>query len=157
MDFPNPYLWRWTIDTVTGKVKEEQIDDRSAEFPRVADAHVAQPHRYGYMMGFSAGLTDDPAEAEGSILKYDRVAGTRTSIEFGKGRVGGEPVFAAASGAKSEDDGYLMTYVYDASTDASELVVFDASTMSSTPVASVQLPRVPSGFHGSWIPATVAN
>ena len=37
MDFPLPLLWRWVIDTRTGKVTEEQIDDRSGEFPRVND------------------------------------------------------------------------------------------------------------------------
>jgi carotenoid cleavage dioxygenase len=157
MDFPNPYLWRWTIDTTTGKVKEEQIDERPAEFPRVADANVGRPHRYGYMMGFSGDVANDPADAQGAILKYDRQTGVRSSIELGKGRVGGEPVFAPAANAKNEDDGYLMTFVYDASKNASEYVVFDASTMSAEPVASVQLPRIPSGFHGSWIPASVAD
>jgi len=157
MDFPEPFLWRFTIDTVTGKVHEEQIDDRSAEFPRVADANVGRPHRYGYMMGFNTGHPDRPESAEGAIIKYDRKAGTSSTINLGRGRIGGEPVFAPAANPKNEDDGYLMTYVYDASKNASEYVVFDASTMSSEPVASVALPRVPSGFHGSWVPADVAD
>ena len=50
MDFPLPQFWRWTIDTTTGKVHEEQVDDRPGEFPRVADSVVGLPHRYGYMM-----------------------------------------------------------------------------------------------------------
>jgi len=50
-----------------------------------------------------------------------------------------------------------MTYVYNAATDDSEFVIFDASTMSAEPVATVQLPRVPFGFHGSWVPAAIAN
>lgn len=34
----------------------------------------------------------------------------------------------------------------------SELVVFDAQTMSSTPVCRLRLPqRVPLGFHGAWV------
>ena len=61
-------------------------------------------------------------------------------------------MFAPAANAKSEDDGYLMTYVYDASTDSSSFVIMDAASMDDEPVAVVQLPRVPSGFHGSWIP-----
>ena len=58
MDFPPPVLWRWTIDMKSGKVTEEQIDDRSAEFPRVADSVIGLKHRYGYMMGMS--LDADP-------------------------------------------------------------------------------------------------
>lgn len=156
MDFPNPYLWRWTIDTRTGKVREEQIDDRPAEFPRVADSVVGLKHRYGYMMGMSGGSGEDPMSASGAILKYDREVGVRTVIELGRGCAPGEPVFAPAATARSEDDGYLMTYVYDAKSDSSRFVIMDARTMDRTPVASIELPRIPSGFHGSWIPASVA-
>ena len=69
----------------------------------------------------------------------------------------GEPVFVPRESSKSEDDGYLMTYVYDAASNASEFVIFDASSMSNEPVAAVQLPRVPSGFHGSWVSSSVAD
>jgi carotenoid cleavage dioxygenase-like enzyme len=158
MDFPSPELWRWTINTVTGKVAEEQIDDQAAEFPRVADSVVGLKHRYGYMMSMSEpGNPDDPMSASGAILKYDRENGGRTEIQFGQGRVGGEPVFVPSANPKSEDDGYLMTYVYDASSDSSSLVIMDAATMDNTPVASIDLPRIPNGFHGSWVPASVAN
>lgn len=156
VDFPPPHLWRFTIDTVTGRVHEEQVDDRAAEFPRVADAQIGKPHRYGYMFS-SSGRPDRPEEQAGAILKYDRQRGTRASIEFGKGRVGGEPVFAPAAGAAHEDDGYLMTFVYDASRNASEFVIHDAASMDSEPLARVLLPRIPSGFHGSWVPSSVAD
>ena len=102
----------------------------------------------------------DPSTAEGAILKYDRETGTRTSIELGKGRQPGEPVFvpsATQATTGAEDDGYLMTYVYDAESDASQYVIFDAATMSDEPVATVALPRVPFGFHGSWVPTEVAD
>ncbi|MGI9328095.1 MAG: carotenoid oxygenase family protein [Pseudomonadales bacterium] len=158
MDFPAPELWRWTIDTSTGKVHEEQIDDRSAEFPRVADSVIGLKHRYGYMMSMSEpGSSDDPMSAAGAILKYDREKGERTEIEFGRGRVGGEPVFVPSANPKSEDDGYLMTYVYDAQSDSSRFVIMDAATMDHTPVASIELPRIPGGFHGSWVAASVAD
>ena len=157
MDFPPPELWRWTIDTTTGKVHEEQIDDRSAEFPRVADSVVGLKHRFGYMMSSSEGGFDDPTNASGAILKYDRDTGVRSDIEFGRGRVCGEPVFVPCADPKSEDDGYLMTYVYDAGSDSSQFVIMDAASMDSTPVAAIDLPRVPNGFHGSWIPALVAD
>jgi carotenoid cleavage dioxygenase-like enzyme len=158
MDFPSPELWRWTIDTATGTVREEQIDDRPAEFPRVADAVVGLPHRYGYMMGIPDNASyDDPMSQSGTLLKYDRTTGTSTELPLGTGRVPGEPVFVPAEGGTAEDDGYLMTYVYDATSDTSSLVVLDATTMDPSPIASVELPRIPHGFHGSWIPASVAD
>ena len=155
MDFPPPELWRWTIDTVSGKVHEEQVDDRPAEFPRVADSVIGMKHRYGYLAGMSQ--TKDPSEASGAILKYDRETGVRSDIEFGRGRTGGEPVFVPAANSSAEDDGYLMTYIYDASSDSSSFVIMDAASMASEPVASIDLPRIPGGFHGSWIDASVAN
>jgi carotenoid cleavage dioxygenase len=158
MDFPPPELWRFTIDMKTGAVHEEQIDERPAEFPRVADSVVGHKHRYGYMMVASNfGAADDPKKARGGIRKYDRETGKDTEIDFGQGRQGGEPVFAPAADPKSEDDGYLMTYVYDADTDSSEFVIMDAKSMDNAPVASIDLPRIPSGFHGSWIPASVVS
>ena len=158
MDFPPPELWRFTIDTTTGKVREEQVDDRSAEFPRVADSVIGLKHRYGYMMSMSEpGSPDDPMSASGAILKYDRETGARSAIELGRGRVGGEAVFAPSADPKSEDDGYLMTFVYDAHSDSSRFVIMDAATMDNEPVASIELPRIPNGFHGSWIPASVAD
>jgi carotenoid cleavage dioxygenase len=158
MDFPMPELWRFTIDTVTGRVREEQIDDRPAEFPRVPDSRVGLPHRYGYMMGMPDNPNyEDPIHQRGSILKYDRVTGERREFDLGMGRTSGEPVFAAAADARNEDDGYLMTYVYDANADASSFIIIDAATMDAEPVAEVTLPRIPFGFHGSWVPADVAN
>jgi carotenoid cleavage dioxygenase len=155
-DHPFPHLWRWTIDTASGSVHEEQVDDHPGEFPRVADAVVGLEHRYGYETVIPEAVSyDDPSRSAGAIAKYDRHTGARTEIAVGQGRHPGEAVFVPAGGATAEDDGYLMTFVYDAATDASELVMWDASTMDDTPVASVALPRIPFGFHGSWVPASV--
>ena len=158
MDFPPPQLWRWTIDTTTGKVREEQIDDRPAEFPRVADSVVGLKHRYGYMMAIPDNPDyTDPANQTGAIIKYDRETGERTEHVLGRGRLPGEPVFVPADGGASEDDGYLMTFVYEADTDTSSFIVLDAATMDPTPVASIDLPRIPFGFHGNWIDSSVAG
>jgi carotenoid cleavage dioxygenase len=158
MDFPSPDLWRWTIDRKSGKVSEEQVDDRSAEFPRVADSVIGLKHRYGYMMGMALDANpDDPMSTSGAILKYDREKGERSDIDFGRGRMGGESVFVPSANPNAEDDGYLMTFVYDAQSDSSQFVIMDAASMDNEPVASIDLPRVPSGFHGSWVPASVAD
>jgi carotenoid cleavage dioxygenase len=100
---------------------------------------------------------NDPSRYCGTIAKYDRQTGERVLLELGNGRLPGEAVFVPAETGAAEDDGYLMTYVFNAATNASELAVFDAATMSPDPVATVHLPRVPFGFHDNWGPATVVD
>ncbi len=64
-----------------------------------------------------------------------------------------EPVFVPASSEAGEDEGWVMTYVYDRSRDSSDLAIIDAADFTGKPVATITLPqRVPFGFHGSWIP-----
>ena len=158
MDFPDPALHRWTLDTATGAFRDEQIDDLPAEFPRVPDSLVGLEHRYGYMMkNAGTAMIENPLSCNGEILKYDRETGERTSVDVGRGRLPGESSFVPSADPTSEDDGYLMTFVYDAELDASEFAIYDAQTMSDEPVATVQLPRVPFGFHGNWVDATVVD
>ncbi|MFT6437665.1 MAG: carotenoid cleavage dioxygenase [Candidatus Azotimanducaceae bacterium] len=142
-----PVLHRWTIDQSTGKVSESQLDDRAVDFPRVPDSLVGLPYRYGYTAEFG---NNGPTAS--SFLKYDMQTGECKAHELKGGRAGGEPVFVPAQGATSEDDGYLLSFVYDPAENVSELRIVDASSMAAKPVATVQLPvRVPAGFHGSWI------
>ncbi len=142
-------LHRWIIDPAAGKVIEQPLDDRPADFPRVADRVVGLPHRYGYMMATGADFESFGQE----LYKYDLRTGRSWTCRFGPGFAAGEPVFVAAPGAKSEDEGWLLTYVYDAARDKSDLVILDATAIEKGPIARVHLPRrVPNGFHGSWIP-----
>jgi carotenoid cleavage dioxygenase len=86
----------------------------------------------------------------GELLKYDLESGKSWALPMGPGNGAGEPVFARAG--KGEDEGYILTFVYDAARDASDLVIIDAQRFEHGPVARVHLPRrVPYGFHGSWI------
>jgi carotenoid cleavage dioxygenase len=141
-----PTLERWTVDTSAGKVLEERLDDRGEEFPRVDERVVGRLHRYGY----SAKVGID--FAHGPLLKHDLKQGTTTVHDFGKGRVTGEAVFIPRAPDAAEDDGWVMSIVYDATSDSSELVILDAQDFTSPPVATVHLPqRVPFGFHGNWV------
>ena len=67
----------------TGKVREEQIDDRPAEFPRVADSVVGLQHRYGYMMAHprQPGLRrpDEPVGRDPEVRPRDRRSAPRST------------------------------------------------------------------------------
>jgi len=141
-----PRLDRWTVNPKTQKISEQQIDDRAQEFPRIHPELNSKPYRYGYSLAVGS-------KAFPAIYKHDMQTGESASFDLGPGRHGAEPNFVPKHAAESEDDGYLMTYVYDESRKASELIILDARDLSRPALAQVRLPvRVPYGFHGSWVP-----
>jgi carotenoid cleavage oxygenase len=149
-----PTLDRWTIDLDGGKVIEERLDDRAQEFPRVDDRVVGHRHRCGYTT--TVGINDEWVRF-GQLLKHDLQAGTTEAHDFGRGMHASEGVFVHASDDAGEDEGWVLSVVYDESRDGSDLVVLDATDFSGPPVATVRLPqRVPFGFHGSWVPEGAA-
>jgi len=146
-----PLLWRWTIDTVAGTVREEQLGDQPLEFPRVDERLVGRAHRWGYGSGIRRQELDNGFGGE--LIRIDGKSGEMTRVDLGDGRTGGEWVMVPRHGAAAEDDGWLMTLVHDAATDRAELLVLPAADPADGPVARVLLPnRVPLGFHGNWIP-----
>ncbi len=144
-----PFLHRWRFNLKTGAVKEERLDDTPGEFPRVNEQFVGQPTRYGYLGRMAPGSLP---KFDG-LIKYDLASGSSQTHEFGRGRYGGEGVFAPRPDATAEDDGWVITFVQDEEQELSELVVVDAREMTAEPVARILIPqRVPYGFHGAWIP-----
>jgi carotenoid cleavage dioxygenase-like enzyme len=138
-------LWRWTIDLAAGIVREQQLDDRGCEFPRIDDRLAGLPARYGYTSAMRG-------PHGGAIHRYDLERGTVASHQFGEGQAPGEAVFAAADD-RPGGPGWLMSFVYDATTNGSDLVILDAGDLAAPPAARIHLPRrVPAGFHGNWLP-----
>jgi len=145
-----PFLYEWRLNITSGEVIERKLCDLPAEFPRIHPQLMGQPTRYGY----SALLTPSSSGVNiTGVFKYDFTENkVKNQITWGPGRTGGECVFVPRENATSEDDGYLLTYVYDENTQKSEFVVINAKTMSSDYVARVVLPqRVPAGFHGIFV------
>src|SRR5256885_1613234 len=93
-----PCLARWTIDVGAGKVREEQVDDRPQEFPRVDERLVGRRHRYGYALALGKGI-----EPSDTVLKHDAVRGTTMRRSFGEGRYAGEFVFEPNTPDAAED------------------------------------------------------
>lgn len=144
---PSPNLHRWTINLATGDVSESPVDDVAIDFPRLSPDRVGLQNRYGYF-----GQFDPVVPTIRSYHKYDIETGARATHQLAPGRLGSEAVFVPAADATSEDDGYVMTFVYDSATDTSELAILDASQFAADPIARIHLPvRVPFGFHGTWI------
>ncbi|MGB1253523.1 MAG: carotenoid oxygenase family protein [Candidatus Promineifilaceae bacterium] len=145
------HLHRWTFNLITGQMHEEQLDDRVAEFPRYNEDLTGRRNRYSY-----TGHGTMPEAGKGQLfyglIKYDLQTGTSMEHSFGRNRYGGEAAFIPHPDASAEDDGWLVTLVFDQESEQSELVVVHAQHLDQPPVARVLIPqRVPYGFHTIWI------
>ena len=142
-------MTRWTIDTASHAVKEETLDRRNCDFPRLDPRLEGQPNRFGYSTEFADGAGLEMK----NLIKYD-LDGRKTEIhEFGEGVAPGEGVFAPAAPDSGEDEGFILVMTHDDKKQQSELQILDAQNFVGEPVARVQIPvRVPIGFHGNWLP-----
>jgi carotenoid cleavage dioxygenase len=146
-----PTLERWHLDGHGAPVKEERLDDRGQEFPRIDERHLGLPHRYGYSV--TVGQTDDILGTESGLIRHDLAATTSEVRQFGAGATIGEGVFVPRSSTSPEGEGWVMTLVHQGETDSSSLFILNAEDLCGEPQAVVHLPqRVPAGFHGNWVP-----
>jgi carotenoid cleavage dioxygenase len=146
-----PWLERWRVDPLNGRLEASQLDDRPVEFPRIDDSLAGRPYRYGYAVEMERREDTDTFTG---LIRYDLVRDEAVHWDPGEGRAPGEPVFVRAADGHADDEGYVLSVVYDPGRNASDLVVLDASSFARPPLAVVHLPaRVPFGFHGSWVPA----
>lgn len=112
-------------------------------------SRIGRPNRYVY----NVHISPESTLLFDGIVKYDVTTGTDERWWCGPGRWASESPFAPRANAVSDDDGYLVSFVYDQLENRSEVVILDAADITSGPVARVLLPqRVPIGFHATWVP-----
>lgn len=154
-------LYEMRFNLKNGLASQKRLSVSAVDFPRVNESYTGRKQRYVY-----GTILDSIAKVTG-IIKFDlhaepenekeklEVGGNVSGIfDLGPGRFGSEAVFVPRQpGTESEeDDGYLIHFVHDENTGKSSVNVIDAKTMSSDPVAVVELPkRVPYGFHAFFV------
>jgi len=142
-------LYCWRFNMKTGDVKEGPLDDNNTEFPMMNTAYLGKKSQYSYNMHIS----EERTLLFDAIVKYDVHTGQSKTFDMGPGRYCSESPFAAKANPNSEDDGYLLTFVHDEREKLSELLIIDAKSMDSEPIAKIRIPQtVPIGFHACWAP-----
>ena len=143
-------LHRAVIDAAAGRFTDEERAPVGCEFPRVA--RPAQQNRFVYVAAHS----DDEA-ARGM---FDRVArvdldrGAVESVALGPAQYPSEPLFVRRPDARDEDDGWLLTLVYDGASDTSGVAVLDARDLGRGAIARAWFDHhLPFTFHGNFAPA----
>ncbi len=154
IDLETLKLYRWRLNLKTGSVNEEVIDSVPNEFPRIDDRLMGRKMRYVYASRVAGYMKPKPLFD--GIIKYDLETGSTETHELGRGRFCGECTFAPNPDGKDDDDGWLLTFVWDAVAKQAELLIIDAQDVTNKPMARVLIPeRVPYGFHATWLPSEV--
>lgn len=144
----------WRFNLRTGETKERVIDDIiNQEFGVINSWMQGYKTRYAWnvLMG-RCNRAEDPRFC--GLVRYDLERNVCTTYHEGVGKWFSEAPFAPRDNWKSEDDGYLVGFMWDDNTQSSSVLVFDARDVTVGPIARIRLPQpVPNGFHGTWVSA----
>jgi carotenoid cleavage dioxygenase-like enzyme len=140
---PPAKLERFRLSPTTGEVEVESLLDEPIELPRINYGRCHErPYRYVWGVGVGTGWLD-------RIVKGDVVA-RESAVWHEEGCYPGEPVFVAAPDGREEDEGALLSVVFDGQKGNSFLLVLDARTLDE--LARVEVPHhIPFGFHGQFV------
>ncbi len=142
---------RYVINLKKNCIYQEILAHESYEFQIVNPHRLGHKHRHGYFT-----YSNDTALQDTGIAQFDMANGHRELFDFGSNFLVGEPVFASRpgtiySGAEPEEEGWLLSQVFDLTTQTSFFAVFAANRIGDGPIARILLEHhVPISFHGCW-------
>lgn len=145
VDAARSFFERVVIDPRKGTMSREQVIPDVCEFPIVAPATETHDARYAYPM-----VTRDHRDVVG---KLDLRRGAVQVADMGPDRSAGESSFVPRARPTSEDDGWLITQVYDAKKHRTGAAVIDAKHVERGALGYAWLDHhVPPPIHGTWVP-----
>ncbi|KAK8553520.1 hypothetical protein V6N13_062322 [Hibiscus sabdariffa] len=169
--FPRPYEWR--LNRKTGDVKERNLagTEFAMDFPFINEAFIGLQNKYGFSQ-----VRDSVASSASGMAKYGGLAklyfGEQSpesylreeqgliKVEyhmFEKNTFCSGSAFVPKDEGVDEDDGWVITFVHNEDTNTSQVLIIDAKSFTSKPVAKITLPfRVPYGFHGAFMQLVLA-
>ncbi|MGZ5825179.1 MAG: carotenoid oxygenase family protein [Croceibacterium sp.] len=145
-------LTRMRVDLAAGKVESRTYDSGTAnEFPCINPAYVGKRQRYAYV---ACNLSDRKIGLQQQLAKVDLETGAVTRHDFRPGGYPGEPLFIATHPRGAEDDGVVVTLVFDAARRRTDIVGLDARNLAARPLFVAPLKHhVPFSLHGTFAPA----
>lgn len=152
-DVPYSKLIRYTFESPkTGSTKYtcSTLSETQVDFVSVAPSVSCKKHRYVYGSSGSDNSKSTPVQG---LIKIDCETSSEVIWIGEKHEFLGENIFIPRENSQSEDDGYVLGYLFNGQTNASELVIFDAQNIAQGPILRQPLPfAVPFGLHGSFAP-----
>ena len=145
-------LNRFSLNIANGESGKSLVNGSLAgEFPAWHPSCTGTDNRYTWLGTI---LENGTPYGFNAVQKIDHETGELKIHDFGEGRFTSEANFIPREGGSAEDDGYLISIVYDQARRKSEVVILDASDMQNE-LAVIPLDHhVPFGFHGSFYQET---
>ncbi|CAJ1911662.1 unnamed protein product [Cylindrotheca closterium] len=141
-------LWRYTVDLRSNSVSKEMLTDTQCFFGVVNPKQSTLPHGPIYMAIGAMGNEVSPPQG---VARFDPVTKTMDSWMPEGFEFCGEPMFAPKENAASDDDGYILTVLFNGKTEQSEMVILQSTDISAGPVGRIPLGvGIPHGLYGCF-------
>lgn len=138
-----PLLERWTLNPGAGSMRREVLDPTPRRFARCGTEDADGTLQCLWTTG------------GGAIDLHQLVDGRHVHHDLRPDEPGDLVFVADATRASALDGGWLVGFVRDGSSAATELRVIDAADIGGPAIAAAPVPRhVPSGLRCTWIPST---
>lgn len=145
-------LMRYHLSLEKNEILAEVLLQENVEFPRFKDKLDGKKYRYLYL------TIENPRHevSEGSstgLCKFD-LATKQFKIWHQADCQAVEPIFISAPQAKNEDEGIILSVIYDEVEKRSFLLALDGETFEE--IARAELPwHIPGSFHGQYFMDTI--
>jgi all-trans-8'-apo-beta-carotenal 15,15'-oxygenase len=141
-------LYRYRIDTKTGAVSKTLLTDTQCSLAVINPTQSTRQHKYIYMA--IGGKGSEVAPPQG-IARIDTETGAMDSWMPKPYEFCGEPMFARKEGSSNEDDGYILSVLFNGKEEQSELVIFSSSNIGAGPQTRIPLGLgIPHALHGCF-------
>lgn len=150
---PPGQLWRFHLNLNQKTAKRQLISPRCVEFPQVSPARIGQPHQWIFLGSAHHAEGNAPLQA---ILKVHPESGQQDFWSAAPQGFVGEPLFVPRlkkdrNSTALEEEGWVITLVYDAAHDRTDVVILDGTCLAQGPVARLHLKHhIPYGLHGTF-------
>ena len=143
---PWPTFSRYTLPLRGSEITTEVLSQEAIELPGINYAsNSGRDYQFAYGVSISRETRNDFLNQLVKVDTHQKSA----KLWYSDGCYPGEPVFVATPDATGEDEGVILSVVFDAVQANSFLLVLDAATFSE--LARARVPqRVPFGFHGIY-------
>ncbi len=117
------------------------------EFPTINLAFTGRRQRYAYI---ACNPADRTIGLQQQLARIDFESGAVTRYDFGPNGYPGEPLFIPTGDA--EDDGVIVTLVFDTESNKTSIVGLDARDLAARPLFTAKLRHhVPFSLHGCFV------